>query len=123
MTTKPRARACAGLLETWGCITLTAHGSGDALAQLSAHDRLPELIVCDYWLTNENGLDAIERLRAAIGGPVPAVLVTAETSRTVLLAAQVAGIPLLHKPMSPLKLRALLTQLLSRPDGEIRVAA
>ena len=111
-----------GLLETWGCITLSAHGSSDACA-VPAHDRAPELIICDYWLTNETGLDAIERVRAAIGGRVPAVLVTAETSRSVLLAAQAAGTPLLHKPVSPLKLRALLAQLLSRPDSEIRIAA
>ena len=75
-----RAGMC-GLLETWGCVTLTGASSSDAIAQLPAHDRSPELIVCDYWLTNENGLDAIERMRAAIGGRVPAVLVTAETSR------------------------------------------
>ena len=42
---------------------------------------------------------------------------------SVLLAAQAAGIPLLHKPVSPLKLRALLAQLLSHPDSEIRIAA
>ena len=117
-----RAGMC-GLLETWGCVTLAATSSSDAIAQLSAHDRPPELIVCDYWLINETGLDAIERMRAAIGGRVPAVLVTAETSRSVLLAAQTAGIPLLHKPVSPLKLRALLAQLLSQPDSEIRIAA
>ena len=113
----------SGLLETWGCVTLTGASSSDFIAQLPAHDRLPELIVCDYWLTNETGLEAIERMRAAIGGRVPAVLVTAETSRSVLLSAQGAGIPLLHKPVSPLKLRALLAQLLSQPDSEIRIAA
>jgi len=112
-----------GLLETWGCVTLSGASSSDVIAQLAAHDRLPELIVCDYWLTNETGVDAIERVRAAIGGRVPAVLVTAETSRAVLLHAQAAEIPLLHKPVSPLKLRALLAQLLSRPDSEIRIAA
>ena len=117
-----RAGMC-GLLETWGCVTLSAKSSSDAVAQLPAHDRPPELIVCDYWLTNETGLDAIERVRAAIGERVPAVVVTAETSRSVLLAAQAAGTPLLHKPVSPLKLRALLAQLLSHPDSEIRIAA
>jgi len=117
-----RAGMC-GLLETWGCVTLSAKSSSDAVTQLPAHDRPPEVIICDYWLTNETGLDAIERVRAAIGGHVPAVLVTAETSRPVLLAAQAAGTPLLHKPVSPLKLRALLASLLSRPDSEIRIAA
>jgi signal transduction histidine kinase/CheY-like chemotaxis protein len=112
-----------GLLGTWGCVTLAATSSDDAVAQLAAHDRSPELIVCDHWLTHDTGLEAIEAVRAAIGAGVPAVLVTAETSRAVLLAAQAAGIPLLHKPVSPLKLRALLAQLLQPVGGERRIAA
>ena len=101
-----------GLLQSWGCLPLAAAGGDEAIAQLSAHDRPPELIVCDYRLGAEDGLETIERIRAQIGETVPAVLVTADTAASVLQAAQAAGVPLLHKPVSPVKLRALLTQLL-----------
>ncbi len=101
-----------GLLQSWGCLTLAAAGGDDAIAQLAAHDRPPELIVCDYRLASEDGISAIARIRAQIGETVPAVLVTADTAASVLQAAQAAGVPLLHKPVSPVKLRALLTQLL-----------
>ncbi|MGZ8258946.1 MAG: ATP-binding response regulator [Caldimonas sp.] len=117
-----RAGMC-GLLATWGCETLAAESSADALARLPCHDRPAQLIVCDHWLTGETGLQAIQRLRSNIGVVVPAVLVTAETSRSVSEAAQAAGLPLLHKPVSPLKLRALLAQLLRRPAGDARSVA
>ena len=102
-----------GLLQRWGCLTLAAADADDALARLDAHDRPPELIVCDYRLSDgASGLDAIARLRAELGG-VPAILVTADTSSAVAADARSAGVPLLHKPVSPVKLRALLARTLS----------
>src|SRR4029453_18160505 len=74
----------SGLLQSWGCLTLSAASGGEAIAQLPAHDRPPELIVCDYRLRAEDGLEAIARIRAHIGEPVPAVLVTADTAAATL---------------------------------------
>jgi len=54
-------------------------------------------------------------VRALLGHDVPAVLVTADTAAATLQAAQAAGIPVLHKPVSPMKMRALLAQLLAAP--------
>jgi signal transduction histidine kinase/CheY-like chemotaxis protein len=106
--------AMCGLLERWGCLTIAAIDGAAAIAQLAAHDRPPELIVCDYRLqTTDDGLQAIARIRAAIGDEVPAVLVTAETSAAVADAAAAQGVPLLHKPVSPVKLRALLMRLIA----------
>jgi signal transduction histidine kinase/CheY-like chemotaxis protein len=108
-----------GLLERWGCLTLAATGTDAAIALLAAHDRPPELIVSDYRLAaNENGVDAIERIRVALGDQVPAVLITAETAAAVKRAAAAIGVPVLHKPVSPVKLRALLAQLLSAGETE-----
>ena len=102
-----------GLLESWGCLTLAATDADEAVEQLRAHDRPPELIVCDYRLADDrNGLEAIARIRAHVGDLVPAVLITADTAPTTLHAAQASGVPVLHKPVSPVRLRALLAQLL-----------
>ena len=112
------------MLESWGCLTLAATGGGQAIERLRAHDRAPELIVCDYQLGGgENGLESIARLRAAIGDGVPAILITADTSAAVSSAAQVMHVPLLHKPISPVRLRALLAQLLARANRAERAAA
>jgi CheY-like chemotaxis protein len=113
-----------GLLQSWGCLTLAATDGDDALAQLRAHDRPPELIVCDYRLgPGENGLEAIARIRATVAEHVPAIVVTADTAAEVAKAAQAAAIPLLHKPVSPVKLRALLAQVFARASGTHRAAA
>jgi len=130
-----RAAMC-GLLERWGSTTLAAAGTAEALAQLTAREtsqakaqvntrataqatavaQFPALIVSDYRLgADDDGLRAIARVRALLGHDVPAVLVTADTAAATLRAAQAAGVPVLHKPVSPMKLRALLAQLLAAP--------
>jgi signal transduction histidine kinase/CheY-like chemotaxis protein len=107
-----------GLLEDWGCLTLTAASAAEALAKLTGHDRPPELIVCDYRLrAGETGIEAIRRIQSAAEWPVPAVLITGETGPDVLRAAKASGHPVLHKPVSPIKLRALLAQLLLPSRG------
>ena len=111
-----RAGMC-GLLASWGCLTLAAADGADAVAQLAAHDRPPELIVCDYRLGDATtGLDAIARMRGCARA-VPAILVTADTSSAVASAARALSVPLLHKPVSPVKLRALLAQVLSHAQA------
>jgi CheY-like chemotaxis protein len=101
------------LLEDWGCLTLTAGSAAEALDRLTEHDRPPELIVCDYQLrVGVTGIEAIQHIRMAAQCPVPAVLVTGDTTPEVLRAANEHGLPLLHKPVSPAKLRALLARLL-----------
>ena len=118
-----RAGMC-GLLESWSCLTIAAADGNEAIAQLSAHDRPPELILCDYRLaTAENGLDVIARIRAAVGNSVPAIVITADTSNAALSAAQAVGAPLLHKPVSAVKLRALLARLLPATGGGERATA
>ena len=117
-----RAAMC-GLLERWGSATLAAPGTAAALAQVAAHlaaqMQPPALIVSDYRLgADDDGLQAIARVRALLGHDVPAVLVTADTAAATLQAAQSAGVPVLHKPVSPMKLRALLAQLLAAPEQQ-----
>jgi signal transduction histidine kinase/CheY-like chemotaxis protein len=117
-----RAATC-GLLESWGCLILAASDASEAIAQLSAHDRPPEIVICDYWLgTPASGLQAIHHLRAVIGEDLPAVLVTADMTKSLLSDAGALGVPLLHKPVSPVRLRALLVMLLAKGGGQ-RVAA
>jgi signal transduction histidine kinase/CheY-like chemotaxis protein/HAMP domain-containing protein len=117
-----RAATC-GLLKSWGCLTLAAADASEAIAELAAHDRPPEIIVCDYWLgAATSGLQAITQLRATLGEDLPAILVTADTTKAVASEARALGVPLLHKPVSPVKLRALLVMLLATGDGQ-RVAA
>ncbi|HET7409591.1 MAG TPA: PAS-domain containing protein, partial [Paracoccaceae bacterium] len=71
------------LLEGWGCLVQTAPGSADVLVRDGAPSRRPDVMLVDYHLDGETGLDAIARLRAHFGVETPAVLVTADRSNDV----------------------------------------
>ena len=102
-----------GLLQGWGCRVVTADSSDAALAGLANQPGQPNLVISDYFLANgTTGVDVIERLRAAFAGPIPAFLISGDTTRERLRDADVRGLPLLHKPVSPMALRSMVNQLL-----------
>lgn len=104
-------RAVTGLLESWGC---TVYGGSTTLAAMAEHDRPSDwdVILSDYRLADgDNGLLAIERLRAYAGRIVPACLMSGDTDSALMQAAKDANLALLHKPVRPAKLRSLLRRL------------
>jgi two-component system, sensor histidine kinase len=102
-----------GLLQGWGCRVVTADSSDAALAGLASHQGQPSLVISDYFLANgTTGVDVIERLRGAFAEPIPAVLISGDTTRERLRDADARGLPLLHKPVSPMALRSMINQLL-----------
>jgi signal transduction histidine kinase/CheY-like chemotaxis protein len=103
-----------GLLRNWGCRVVAAGTPGAAMADVPAGER-PDLIISDYRLANgQSGIAAIAELREAFGAPIPAFLVSGDTAPERLREAQASGHHLLHKPVRPMKLRAMLSQLLKR---------
>ncbi len=97
-----------GLLESWGCQVTAAASLELILSTIDEHAK-PDIIVCDYQSgSSVDGLAIIERLRAHFGQRVPAIILSGDTSAAVTDNARQAGIPLLHKPVRPAKLRALL---------------
>jgi CheY-like chemotaxis protein len=70
----------------------------------------PDGLLVDYHLDDGNGIAAIAELRRRFGSELPAILITADRSPHVRADARAQGIQLLHKPLKPAALRALLTQ-------------
>ena len=106
------------LLESWGCKISAAEDLVQAL-QMVRHDGPPDLIACDYRLSDgANGLDAIKELRGSKNLDVPAFLISADTDAELIRSADAAGITLLHKPLRPARLRALMHQLLQRIEDD-----
>jgi len=100
-----------GLLRNWGCRVVVAATLDGALGALGT-DR-PDLIICDYRLANgESGIDAIAELRKACGMLVPAFLMSGDTAPEHLRVARESGHHLLRKPVDPMALRAMVTNLL-----------
>ncbi len=97
----------AALLGGWGCRVATAASLAEALASLS--DSLPDLVLADLHLDEgPDGLEVIEALRKHWNRAVPAALITADRDPTLRVRARARQVELLHKPLKPAALRALL---------------
>jgi signal transduction histidine kinase len=105
-----------GILQSWGCQVETAASGEAALAALAVNGGPPDLIISDSRLADgKTGIEAIQRLRAAAGAPIPAFVITGDTAPERLREASNAGFHLLHKPLSPMALRTTVNRLLRTP--------
>jgi CheY-like chemotaxis protein len=103
--------AMRGLLEQWGCSVLAAMSAQEALDGIDG--RQPDLIISDgHLLNDETGISAVARLRSALGSDIPAFLISGDISPERLQEAKAAGHHLLHKPVNPVALRAMVSRLL-----------
>jgi CheY-like chemotaxis protein len=101
--------AMAALLGGWGCRVATAASQAEALDAVARAGRLPDLVLADLHLDEgANGLDVVAALRQAWGRNVQAALVTADRDPTLRVRARARQVELLHKPVKPASLRALL---------------
>ncbi len=98
------------LLSGWGCEVATAASLVEALETVRAGPR-PEVVIADYHLEDEEGLTVIDALRRSLGPGLPAVLVTADNSPTLRDEAAARRVSVLHKPLKPAALRALLSRI------------
>jgi CheY-like chemotaxis protein len=102
----------SGLLGKWGYSVITAASDEAALIQLTECEQRPDLIISDYHLANgKTGIEAIERVGAAFGASIPAILISGDTAPERLRDAKDKGYILLHKPVDPMRLRAVMHQL------------
>jgi signal transduction histidine kinase/CheY-like chemotaxis protein len=102
-----------GVLQRWGCLVVTAHSEDAALIKLAELGKQPDLIISDYRLAHEKtGFELINRMRRACGAQIPAFLVSGDTTPERLREAHDSGYYLLHKPVMPITLRSVVTQLL-----------
>src|SRR4249919_608297 len=97
------------LLHGWGCEVIKAPSLALALDAVSAAASMPNGLLVDYHLDQGNGIEAIIALRHRLGD-LPAILITADRSPDVREMARREGVPVLHKPLKPAALRALLAQ-------------
>lgn len=102
-----------GILRSWGCRLVAADSAETALSGIDEQRQPPDLIIADYRLAHgATGIQVVERLRDELGADIPAFLISGDTAPERLRDARVHGIHLLHKPVAPMQLRAMLNQLL-----------
>jgi CheY-like chemotaxis protein len=116
------AHALEALLDSWGCKTTLVDSFDNSQAAVTS-GQVPDLILSDYRLRGqENGIDTVIELRRIIfqqtGVSVAACLMSGDTGPDLIVAARSAGLPLLHKPVRPAKLRSLMRHLVqTREEG------
>jgi CheY-like chemotaxis protein len=110
-----------GILQSWGCRVQTAASGATALASVADGGGQPDLIISDLRLADgESGIEVIERLRKALGVPVPAFVISGDTAPERLREASTGGYHLLQKPVSPMTLRTTLNRLLKGHEARTR---
>ncbi len=92
------------------CEVRCAAGSAEA-AELLGDGFVPDVLLVDHRLRGETGPQAIERLRALLGVPVPAVIVTGDTAPRTIQQAEASGHLVLHKPVEGERLLRALAQV------------
>jgi Na+/proline symporter/signal transduction histidine kinase len=95
------------LLGGWGCHILTAIDLKTARQLIIDSNSRPDGLLVDYHLDQGSGIDAIVELRWRLGD-LPAILITADRSPSVLAASHLKHVKVLNKPLKPAALRALL---------------
>jgi CheY-like chemotaxis protein len=102
-----------GLLRSWGCRVISDDTATALIKGLGA--RPPDLIISDYRLSDGNtGIEAIAQVRHEFGCAIPAFLISGDTHSDSLHQARANGLHLLHKPVDPMTLRAMVNRMLRR---------
>jgi two-component system, sensor histidine kinase len=109
-----------GLLRDWGCCVVIAATSEAALTEVKrlGREARPDLIISDYHLADgQSGITAIAKLREAHGA-IPAFVMSGDTAPERLREARDSGLHLLHKPVQPITLRAMVNRFLKSGHDE-----
>jgi len=100
-------------IEKWGGQVLSASSRVLVLQKLAGAERVPDLVIADYQLAEgETGVELIEAIRHEFNAQIPALLLTADTSQERAREAYAHQLPVMYKPVTPQRLRAMISELL-----------
>ncbi len=88
------------LLSEWQCSVQTAHDVDAATVHIKA-GFLPDILIVDYHLHTQSGLDAIADVRAIAKTDIPAMIITGATEPVILSEIETSGFSYLLKPIDP----------------------
>ncbi|NIB38587.1 hybrid sensor histidine kinase/response regulator [Pseudomaricurvus alkylphenolicus] len=96
------------MVSNWGYQVICCTGLAQARQQLT---QCPDAILADYHLDDQqNGIDAVQQLRADWQRDVPCVIISADQTDTVKARSKERGFLFQQKPIKPHALRAALSR-------------
>jgi signal transduction histidine kinase/ActR/RegA family two-component response regulator len=111
----PVLEGMRGLLRSWGCRVVSGDTATAAMKELDAQGPAPDLVISDFRLPDgKTGIEAIEQVRREFGDAIPAFLISGDTHSEPLHQARASGLHLLHKPVDPMRLRAMVNRMVRK---------
>ncbi|BFM08604.1 PAS domain-containing hybrid sensor histidine kinase/response regulator [Halioxenophilus aromaticivorans] len=99
------------LLEQWGCRVETAASLGQCLSRWSDPEP-PAIILADYHLDTETGVEVLEALSLHWQTKLKAIVISADNSEGLRQLVTDGGYTFLEKPVKPAALRNLMRRLI-----------
>jgi signal transduction histidine kinase/CheY-like chemotaxis protein len=102
-------------LESFGCEVISGPSLENVSVQMQNFGRTVDAVISDFGLPGEaNGIEVIRQLRQDLGYEVAALLITGDTSSSVMDLVAGADIAILYKPVQPNQLQQTVSTMLSQ---------
>lgn len=88
--------------------------SADEALNLLSIDHMPDVMVLDYRLVGETGIDACQKIRDFFNYDIPGILLTGDIGRHVEESAALANLTLIHKPITTASLEDALGEIVNQ---------
>jgi Na+/proline symporter/signal transduction histidine kinase/CheY-like chemotaxis protein len=105
------------LLLGWGCTVHKARDQAQAIQAFEKAGAVIDVILADYHLNRETGIDAVEAIRKRTKRFVPALLISADRTKQVQDLATAHDMHLLRKPVKPAALRAAMAHATAKAEA------
>ena len=99
------------LLRSAGIDVHSALDHDEALARV-ADGATPDLLLCDYRLVGDSGIEVVRHVRQAVARDVPSIILTGDTSQREIEEAGLPNCTVVHKPVDPDRLLNLVQSML-----------
>tara|TARA_R110001583_G_scaffold130834_1_gene282512 strand:+ start:4941 stop:7142 length:2202 start_codon:yes stop_codon:yes gene_type:complete len=99
------------LLQSWQCRVETMASSKEVAITLKQRTMPPDVIIADYQLINETGLQLAFQIRKHYQHDIPIIIITGTTDLKIREAIERQGCQFMMKPVNPDDLNSRLVQL------------
>jgi signal transduction histidine kinase/CheY-like chemotaxis protein len=99
------------LLQSWQCQVATMASSKEVLLTLKQHRTAPDVIIADYQLINETGLELALQIQKHFQQAIPIIIITGTSDLKIREAIERQGCQFMMKPVKPEGLNSRLLQL------------
>jgi len=99
------------ILQSWQCRIESLASGKETQQLLDNNSEIPDVIIADYQLINETGLDLVVRIREHYQQAIPVIMITGTADLQVRKLVEQAGCQFMMKPVKPEDLNKVLHQL------------